>query len=41
MKRNYFGLATLVASVALLVSLIGETFVFPQGPNESMETIRL
>ena len=36
MERHYFGLATLLASVALLIWSIGETFAFPQGPNVSM-----
>ena len=38
MKRHYFGLSTLLASVALLIWSIGETFAFPQGPNVSMGT---
>ena len=36
MERHYFGLSTLLASVALLIWSIGETFAFPQGPNVSM-----
>ena len=35
MERHYFGLSTLLASVALLIWSIGETFAFPQGPNVS------
>ena len=38
MERHYFGLATLLASVSLLIWSIGETFAFPQGPNVSMGT---
>ena len=36
MERHYFGLATLIASVALLIWSIGETFAFPHGPNVSL-----
>ena len=36
MERHYFGISTLLASVALLIWSIGETFAFPQGPNVSM-----
>ena len=36
MERHYFGLSTLLASVALLIWSIGETFAYPQGPNVSM-----
>ena len=36
MERHYFGLSTLLVSVALLIWSIGETFAFPQGPNVSM-----
>ena len=36
MERHYFGLSTLLASVALLIWSIGETFAFPQGPHVSM-----
>jgi hypothetical protein len=35
MERHYFGLSTLLASVALLIWSIGETFAYPQGPNVS------
>ncbi len=36
MERHYFGLSTLLASVALLIWSIGETFAYPQGPNVSL-----
>ena len=36
MERNLFGLSTLIASVALLIWSIGETFAYPQGPNVSL-----
>ena len=36
MERHYFGLSTLLASVALLIWSIGETFAFPQWPNVSL-----
>ena len=36
MERHYFGLSTLLVSVALLIWSIGETFAYPQGPNVSM-----
>ena len=36
MERHYFGLSTLLASVALLIWSIGETFAYPHGPNVSL-----
>lgn len=36
MERNLFGISTLIASLALLVWSIGDTFAYPQGPNVSL-----
>ena len=36
MERNLFEISTLIASVALLVWSIGDTFAYPQGPSVSL-----
>ena len=36
MERNLFGISALMASVALLIWSIGETFAYPQEPNVSL-----
>lgn len=36
MERNLFGISAVIASLALLIWSIGETFAYPQGPNLSM-----
>ncbi len=36
MYKHWFGLSALLASMALLVWSIGETFAYPQGPNVSL-----
>ena len=36
MSKNIFGVSTLIASIALLIWSIGETFAYPQGPNVSL-----
>ena len=36
MERSLFGISTLIASVALLVWSIGDTFAYPQGPSVSL-----
>ena len=33
MERNLFGISAIIASVALLVSSIGNSFALPQGPS--------
>ena len=36
MERNLFGISAVIASSALLIWSIGETFAYPQGPNVSL-----
>lgn len=36
MNNHLFGFSALIASVALLIFSIGETFAYPQGPNVSL-----
>lgn len=36
MSRNPFGISAVIASIALLIWSIGETFAYPQGPNVSL-----
>lgn len=36
MHKTIFSIATLIASVALLVSSISNSFAYPQGPNVSL-----
>jgi len=36
MDKNLFGISAIIASLALLVWSIGETFAYPQGPNVSL-----
>ena len=36
MERNLFGISAVIASFALLIWSIGDTFAYPQGPNVSL-----
>ena len=36
MERNLVGMSAVIASCALLIWSIGETFAYPQGPNVSL-----
>ena len=36
MTQHLFGIAAVIGSVALLISSIGDTFAYPQGPNVSL-----
>ena len=36
MEHRLFGIAAIIASMAFLISSIGDSFAFPQGPNVSL-----
>ena len=36
MERRLFGIAAIIASIAYLISSIGNSFAYPQGPNVSL-----
>lgn len=36
MNNTFFGIAAIITSIALLISSIGNSFAYPQGPNVSL-----